>query len=269
MSRYVFTIILAVLLISPAAGAASEMEKTADTVLIMGSFAPKPGAWSEYALFDKTTGKRSVMRMSIVGIENDSYWYEMMMKEGGNLNIVKMMVTGNPNNSENIKRIIVKAGAKPARELNNEAVREVRKLASRLFEEQSGILTSPDVKLHDIEAGEGEVTVPAGTFEVEIHRVVDEAGTVYAEYKNSEEVRPFGLVTLETENTTMVLAGQGDDAKSLISEEPVMLDETTAEPEEIFKQIAPSSKEKQERPPESGNTIRQIPGMGTGYEPKD
>ena len=31
---------------------------------LFGVFAPKQGVWSEYAIFDKATGRRTVMRMS-------------------------------------------------------------------------------------------------------------------------------------------------------------------------------------------------------------
>lgn len=268
MGRYVITIVLACLFISPSAVIASEAEKSPGTVRIMGTFSPKTGAWSEYALFDNTTGKRTVMRMAIVGVESDSYWYETIIKEGEESKIVKMMITGDPNDPENIKRLIVKSGQEKAQEMDKDSLHKIRVQAGRTIEEQSGIPADSDISLKDIETGVGVVTVPAGTFDVSLHKIVDTSGAVYAEYKYSGDVRPFGVVTLESKNTTMVLVGYGDEAKSLITEEAVMMHMPPDESEKKFKEKNPAIIPQQGMGTEPGANIRQIPGMGTGYESK-
>ena len=96
MGRDAIAIILACLFINSSAVIASEAGKSPGAVRLMGIFAQKKGVWSEYALFDNFTGKRTVMRMSIVGVENDSYWYETIIKEGEGIKVVKMMITGDP-----------------------------------------------------------------------------------------------------------------------------------------------------------------------------
>lgn len=268
MIKYLLAIILVCFFICPGAVIASDLEKSSTVNRLIGSFAPKTGAWSEYALFDMTTGIRTVMRMSIVGVESDSYWYEVITKEGQESKIVKMMITGDPNDPENIKRLIVKSGQAKAQEMDRDSLQKIRVLAGRTFEEQSGIPAGPNVSMKDIETGAGVATVPAGTFDVSLHQIVDRAGTVYAEYKYSEDIRPFGIVSSESENTVMVLIGHGEGAKSLITEEPVMMRSQTAESEDTFKEREPGTVPQQSMGLKPGSNIRQIPAMGTGYEPK-
>jgi len=268
MGRYVITIILACLFIIPSAVIATEAEMSPGAVRLMGTFSPKTGAWSEYAMFDNTTGKRTVMRMSIVGVESDSYWYETIFKEGEESKIVKMMITGDPNDPENIKRLIIKSGQEKAQEMDRDSLQKIRIQAGRTFEEQSGIPEGSNVNMKDIETGVGIATVPAGTFDVSLHQIVDTSGTVYAEYKYSGDVRPFGIVTSESKNTTMVLVGYGDGAKSLITEETAIMHSPPVEPEKQPKEKEPATIPQQGTGIEPGGNIRQIPGMGTGYESK-
>ena len=254
MGRYLTMVILTICFFIPSILSAAEAEEQRDIPRLFGTFVPKSGVWSEYAIFDKSTGKRSVMRMSIVGIEADAYWYEVENREGEGSNLVKMLVKGDPNDPENILRLIMKSGANPAQEMPRDFVLMGRRIASHMFEQRSGIPTSPTLNLKNIKTGVGSATVPAGTFDVSLHQIVDTAGKVYAEYKLSENVHPFGVVTSDAESSTIVLVGHGTGAKSLITEEPTMMTP----------------------PPGMGslpgqgprNPIQQIPGMGRGYEPK-
>ena len=268
MGRYLITVIFACLLGSPFTVIAAGVEKPLEVPRLFGIFAPKPGAWSEYAIFDKATGKRTVMHMSIVGVEGDSYWYEVVNREGEGSNIVKMLVKGDPNDPENIQRLIMKSGTNPAQEMPRDFVLMGRRMASHMFEQRSGIPTSPKVNLQNVKTGEGVVTVPAGTFDVSLHQIVDTAGKVYAEYKFSQVVRPFGVVASDAENTTMVLVGHGTGAKTLITEEPTMMTQPPGMPEGMPRGMPPGMAPPQGTGPGPGSDIRQIPGMGTGYEPK-
>lgn len=269
MRKYIIAFILVCFFISPGAASAADTERSPEVTRLMGTFAPKTGAWAEYALFDKATGVRTVMRMSIVGVESDSYWYEVITREGKESNIVKMMVTGNPNDPENIKRIIVKPGTEAAREMDRDSAQKVRLLASQMFEQRSGIPAGLDNSMQDVKTGEEVAVVPAGTFDVSLHQIMDASGKVYARYKYSAGVRPFGIVTSETENATMVLVGHGDGATSLITEEPVMMKLPPKGTEELFKDLTPEKTSLQGMESTPGNSIKQIPGMGTGYEPKE
>ena len=230
---------------------AAETEGQTAGQRLLGIFAPGQGAWSEYAIFDKATGRRTVLRVSIVGIEQDAFWYEMEKRDETGASIVKLQVKGDPLYPENIGRIIIKSGPGPARELGGEIALMDRLKAGEIFEQEGGIPRARATdSLKSIKTATGEATVVAGTFEVSLYEIVDQAGTVYARYKYSQQVRPFGIVSTETESTTMVLVGHGTGAESVITEEPVMMSSQPSGPGERGR-------------------IMQIPGMGTGYEPKE
>lgn len=83
---------------------------------LFGDFVPQPGAWAEYSVTDTAAGTE--MKMSIVGKEGDAFWYEVENNADGGRNIIKILVTGDPNKStENIKRMIIKSGDAAAMEM--------------------------------------------------------------------------------------------------------------------------------------------------------
>jgi len=248
MGRYLVTLFLACLYCMPSMVRAAETEEQAAGTRLFGTFAPKPDVWSEYAIFDKDTGRRTVMHMSIVGIEQDSYWYEVEKREDTGASIIKMLVKGDPIYPENIQRLIIKSGPGPAQEMSGDFALMERQEAGRVFEQQSGVLARATVNLKSVMTGEGTATVPAGTFDVSLYEIIDPSGMVYARYKFSQAIRPFGIVSSDTDTKTTVLVGHGTGARSLITEEPIMITQ----------------------PPgmERRGIIIQIPGMGTGYEPK-
>ena len=266
MGRCLTTVILVCLFLIPSSITVAETEKQRDVPRLFGTFSPKPGVWSEYAIFEKSTGKRSVMRMSIVGIEAGAYWYEVENREGDGSNIVKMLVNGDPNDPENIQRLIMKSGANPAQEMPRDFVLRGRRMASHMFEQRSGIPSSSTAKLKNIKTGVGSVTVPAGTFDISLHQIVDPTGKVFAEYKFSDDVYPFGVVTSDAESSTMVLVGHGTGAKSLITGEPTMMTQPPGMPEGMPRGMPPGMGPLPDRG--SGSPIQQLPGMGRGYESK-
>ena len=254
MFRYLVTAFITCLIASPNLASAAEMQNPPDVVRLFGTYAPEAGAWSEYIILDKKKEKRTVIRLAILGAKGDSYWYEVVNKDGKNSNIVKMLVTGDPIEPENIKRLITKSGMNPAQEMDPGFVLMGRKAAGSMFERQSGIPTNSTLELQNVKTGEDVVILEAGTFDVELHRIIDKDGTVQAEYKFSRQVHPFGIVASEAGNINVLLAGHGTGATSLITEEPIMMSQPPG--------MAPP------QGPESGagSSIRQIPGMGTGYE---
>jgi hypothetical protein len=261
MGRYLIAVIIACLLTSVSVASAVGAEKTPGTLGLFTDFIPEPGAWSEYGIHDKATGKQTVMRISIVGVEGDSYWLEVVNREGGNGKVFKMLVAGDPNQQQNIQRFILKLGNRPALEMDRDLIFMGRRMMSNMFQQQSGFASDSRADLQDVKTGEGMVTVPAGTFAVEQHQIRDATGKVLAEYKFSREVRPFGIVTSDSNTKTMVLEGRGVGARSLITEEPAMMILPSG--------MAPGMNPPQGGGPGTGSNIRQIPGMGTGYEPKE
>ena len=196
-----------------------------------GIFSTTVGAWSEYGVTEVESGKRSTMRNAIVGKEGDSFWYEVVISEGGTRNIIKMSLKGDPNNPENIQRLIMKNGDQPAQEMPREFVVMGRRMATSMFETRSGSSVANQPGLKAMEIGTREVTVPAGTFTAVQNQLVDSTGKVLANYDSSKDVLPLGVIRSETDKVKIELVAYGKDAVSLITEQPVMMKRPPGMPE--------------------------------------
>ncbi len=188
-----------------------------------GEFSTTVGGWSEYAVTETEGGKKSTMRNSVVGKEGDSFWYEVAITEGGVRNIIKMSLKGDPNNPENIQRLIMKNGDQPAQEMPREFVVMGRRMATNMFQTRSGSTVVNQPNLNTEVMGNEQVTVPAGTYSVTRNRIVDATGKVLARYDFNKDVHPFGVVRSTTDNVSMELLASGTDAVSLITEKPEMM----------------------------------------------
>ncbi len=222
-------LLAAALAATPAPGAAAAPGDA--TLKFFGMFSTTAGAWAEYAVTEVEGGKSSTMRNAIVGQEGDGWWYEVVMTEAGSRNVVKMFIKGDPNDPENIQRLIMKNGDQPAQEMPREFVVMGRKMATHMFEARSGseVAAAPGVRTE--KAGTATVTVKAGTFEVEQNRIVDARGQVLATYDYSAKVPPFGVVRSETPKAKLELVGYGTGATSVIEETPVMMKTPPGMPE--------------------------------------
>jgi hypothetical protein len=168
-----------------------------------GDFKPVVGGWSEYQMTSKTEGSMK-MKIAIVGKEGDAYWYETVM-EGGRQgrNIVKMLVSGDPGDTKNVKRMIVKTGNDPAMEMPGEMMQQSSK--------------GQEAKGKIIDKGTETIKVPAGTFKTQ-HMQYQDVETVDTWiYK---DVSPYGMIKSVSKDTEMVLLGYGTGAKTQITETP-------------------------------------------------
>jgi hypothetical protein len=167
-------------------------------------FKPVAGGWSEYEMTTKS-GEPSKMKIAIVDKEGDGYWYETVM-EGGRQgrNIVKMLVSGNPGESKNVKRMIMKTGNRPAMEMPVEMM------------QQSSRGQEPKGKI--IDKGNETIKVPAGSFSTK-HMQYQEGENVVDTWVY-KEVSPYGVIKSQSKDLEMVLIGYGTGAKTLITETP-------------------------------------------------
>lgn len=220
VAKWLLALLSAAALALPAAAADAPGRPSAIPRLF-GTFTPKPGVWSEYSLTEKDSGRKTRMKMSVVGQEGDSYWYEVVNDDGGSRNVIKMLVKGNPNDPDNIQRQIIKSGESPAMEMARDFVVMGRKMAAMMFEKRSGVPAAGGEAVRVEEVGERELKVPAGTFKTKQQRILASDGKVLATNDYNAEVLPFGVVASDTETTAMELVGFGGDAKSVITEEAV------------------------------------------------
>lgn len=196
-----------------------------------GRFATTVGGWSEYSVTETGGAKTSVMRNAVVGKEGDSFWYEVVITEGGSRNIIKMFLKGDPNDPGNIQRLFMKNGDQPAQEMPRDFVVLGRRMATSMFETRSGSAVTSQAGITTEEVGVEQVTVPAGTFTATRNRIVDGSGKVLATYDFNPDVLPFGVLRSETDKVKMELLATGKDAVSLITEKPTMMKAPPGMPE--------------------------------------
>ena len=187
-------VLLLPLLISGAFPARAQAPPVDPQPRFFGVFSTTLGGWSEYAVTETESGKKSTMRNAIVGKEGDAFWYEVVITEGGARNIIKMFLKGDPNNPENIQRLIMKNGDQPAQEMPREFVVMGRRMATHMFEARSGSALADQPNIKTEEVGTEQVTVPAGSYSVTRNRILDATGKVLATYDFNKDVLPFGVV---------------------------------------------------------------------------
>ena len=168
-----------------------------------GEFKPVVGGWSEYQMTTKENPSTK-MKVAVVGKEGDAYWYETVM-EGGRekRTIMKMLVSGNPEDQKNIKRMIVKQGNDPAMEMPVQMMQQSSK-----GQGQKGKI---------IDKGAETIKVPAGTFKTQHMQYQDVETMDTWVYK---DVSPYGMIKSQSKDMEMVLLGYGTGAKTQITETP-------------------------------------------------
>lgn len=177
---------------------------------IFADFKPVVGAWAEYRITMKDEDP-STMRLAIVGKEGEAYWYEVVMAMGDEGNMVtKMLVSGNPQDPQNVTRMIIKAGDEPAMEM------PVTGMAPPPTTGEKDVPKQPEGKLTD--KGVEVVIVPAGTFKAS-HIQYTQEDTVVDSWV-AADIGPYGMVKTTSKDMEMVLTSYGTDAKTLITETP-------------------------------------------------
>ncbi|MGA2467329.1 MAG: hypothetical protein ABSH06_23645 [Thermodesulfobacteriota bacterium] len=166
-------------------------------------FKPVVGGWSEYQMTGKGESL-SKMKIAIVGKEGDAYWYETIMetKQEGRI-ISKMLVSGNPEDQKNMRRMIVKMGNEPAMEM------PIQMMQASKDQGQKGKI---------IDKGKESIKVPAGTFTAQHMQYQD--GEIVVDTWVHKDVSPYGMVKSQSKEFEMVLLGYGTGAKTLITETP-------------------------------------------------
>lgn len=166
-------------------------------------FNPVIGGWSEYQV-NKPGETPYKVKLSIVGKEDQAYWYETVIEADSRRLITKVLAIGDPNNDKNVKRMIEKYGDEPATEM------------PVVVAGQSTELLAPIRKV--INKGMENITVTAGTFLAQ-HLQYQE-GEERVDTWVSDKVSPYDLVKSQSKEMEMVLLRYGTGAKSLITEKP-------------------------------------------------
>lgn len=215
----ILRLFLAIALLTPI-GVKSHAEGSVPRMF--GIFAMAEGSWSEYDIVDKKTGELSVMRMSVLNKEGEEFWYEVWMNQKEGKSTIKMLLSGDPNNPANVKRLILQSGDQKPVEMPRDFVVMGRKMARFMYSEYSGMPSDLEEasKVKVVAIGPKSVEVPAGKFTGTELRLVNETGRQLATYVNDDKVKPFGVVISETDGSVMKLKAYGQGAKSRIQGTP-------------------------------------------------
>jgi hypothetical protein len=180
---------------------------------------PSVGAWSEYRVVgeDKDT---VLFKYALTGKEKcdevDCYWYEFQVTEKDEKNIVKMLVSGDPSLTGNLKRLIVKNGDDPAVEIPVATMEAHDDEGEPESEEASAKPEKP------AEVGVETIETPAGKLKCKHLRVKTEEDQV--DLWVSEKIPFFNLAKMNQKDSSMEVIGYGDSgAKTGITEEPQKL----------------------------------------------
>jgi len=195
-------------------------------------FKPVVGQWSEY-LMTMEGQKPMTMRIAVVGKEDGAYWYESVVPgPRGERTVMKMLVSGDPQDETNIKRMIMKSGDNPAMEMPVQTMQNMdsgmaemqaamdqamKEAAEEAGEEIPG-QAEEEPEPASVDLGVETITVPAGTFKAHHWQFTDEE--TVTDMWLSTSVGPYGAVKTTSSDFEMVLVAHGDDAVSAITEEP-------------------------------------------------
>jgi hypothetical protein len=182
---------------------------------------PQVGSYAEYKMIYPSEKVETIVRMSVVGKEKtpdgkELYWYEYQTTDPktGNIDIVKMLISGDPSKEGTISRMIFKRNKDKAMELPEEMMRMI----NTPMKKEERVKKKGEVK----NLGKEKMQTPAGILECSHMQYVSENKEV-SDVWQAKEVPFFGLVKSVTQGVSMEIQKFGKDAKSAITEEPEKL----------------------------------------------
>lgn len=180
---------------------------------------PEVGAYATYKVVQTENKVERITKLSIVGSEKskegDLYWYEVAETnpKTGDVVIVKMLISGNPQDIGTIQRMIMKSGKETATELPPEILAMINVAPADTAE-------APKPKMKNL--GTVKVKVGKETLECAHMQYTSEDETATEVWTNVK-VPLFGVVKSTAATTTMELIEYGTDAVSAIKEKPEVL----------------------------------------------
>ena len=172
---------------------------------------PKVGQWVWYELTDAATGRRFSLRQAIVDKEKvkrkTGYWVEMeIIPQLGYRSVYKLLLTGPAGDPEHVHRVIVREGRQPPREIP-------------LPENPQDSPPTPEPERRPL--GKEEVETGKGPIEAEHIEIVD--GDKTSEVWVNDDVRPMGIVRMQSADGELVLRDYGEggeNARSVMDDDP-------------------------------------------------
>jgi hypothetical protein len=181
---------------------------------------PEAGAYATYKVIQTENKVERITKLSIVGTEKskegeDLFWYEVAETnpKTGDVVIVKMLISGNPQEIGTIQRMIMKSGKEAATELPPEILAMINAAPPD---------TAKPAKPKMMNLGTVKVKVKDETLEC-AHMKYITGDETSAEVWTNVKIPLFGVVKSAAATTTMELMDYGTDAKSAIKEKVEVL----------------------------------------------
>jgi len=181
---------------------------------------PEVGSYVTYKVFYPKNASERMVKMSILGKEKspkgeDLYWFEQEETDPktGEVNIVKMLISGNPQDIKTMHRMIMKSGKEPAQELPEDVMQMINQVPTTKDADQ------PKIK----NLGTEKVKMKDQTFDCVHERYTYKDKSTADAWRNTK-VPIFGMVKSTNPDATFELVGYGTNAVSAIKEQPKVLE---------------------------------------------
>ncbi len=182
---------------------------------------PEVGAFATYKVVNIKNKAERITKLAIVGKEKsekgkDLYWYEVVETDPDTSNVVvmKMLISGNPQEIGTIHRMIIKSGKEPASELPQALVELINQPLPK--ESKTEKPKMKNLGTEKIEFKEKKLDCT--------HFKYISNGKTTAEVWTNKEVPLFGLVKSTSPEMTLQLIDYGTNAVSVIKEKPQVLE---------------------------------------------
>jgi hypothetical protein len=173
---------------------------------------PKAGCWSTYQITD-SRGETAQLTFSVAGEEKEGFWLEVKTVQDGSEGVAAYLVSGDPNDDENILKVRVQETGGPAMEINKPTLERLKREGQQAFGSQATPIGPTVGRLE----GQPDEVIEVGGRKLTCHhiRVVGPQGKP-ADVWLHDEVLPFGLVKLVSGSEQVVLTSFGRGAKSAL-----------------------------------------------------
>lgn len=165
------------------------------------------GAWSRYEFVDNV-GNKGIITISVVSKENDNYWIEVESKGSSEIGVVAYLTKGDPTDDENVLKIRIKSEGGPIIEIDKETLNKMKQ--SQKITPSFSSFGPSSGKIHLLK--NEKVKVGDKNLECQRIKLEGESGS-YANIWLNDNVLPFGVVKLVSENESLMLIDYGSGAK--------------------------------------------------------
>ncbi|MGB8658304.1 MAG: hypothetical protein WCE90_11055 [Candidatus Zixiibacteriota bacterium] len=219
--KYLLHLVLAAVVVSLAGTQLSQAQMPGMPKLYGEFKMPTVGAYVTYKVTYPQQKQERLTKMSIVGKEKspkgqDLYWFEQEETDPktGDVDIIKMLISGNPQEIGTISRMIVKSGKDEASELPQAMIKMINQAPTEKKDS-----AKPKIKNLGLEKVKVKDQIMSCT-----HMSYANQDSTMADVWTNAKVPLFGMVKSVTPLMTMELVAQGANAVTAIKEQPKQLE---------------------------------------------